>query len=166
MRAVWVDLEADTRPLAAADLPALGEHPDDEHRESADLTTEDPGQHFGLAVVGALVDKDAGGSLGLARPQVALPSPDQDEARIVKTDVAVVALPDMPKQHRLADTVIRGLREGARACDGATAIVEPVSGDAPPWNLGHRKPPQLLVGLPPRQRRQNSRFLSGAQSGH
>ena len=64
-----------------------------------------------LALVGALVDEDAGGSLGLSRPQIALPSPDPDEAQIVEADVAIVAMPDVPKQHRLADAAIRSLRK-------------------------------------------------------
>src|SRR6516164_2619307 len=60
MRAVGGDLERDMRALDAADLPAFGGHRGDESRKSAGLAAEDPRRYFGLAVVGALVDKDAG----------------------------------------------------------------------------------------------------------
>jgi hypothetical protein len=36
---------------------------------------------------------------------------------------------DVPEEDRLAEAVVRGLREGAGASDGAAAIVEPVSRD-------------------------------------
>src|SRR6516165_849072 len=58
-----------------------------------------------------IVDEDAGSSLGFSRPQITLPSPDPDEAQIVEADVAIVAMPDVPKQHRLADAAIRSLRK-------------------------------------------------------
>jgi hypothetical protein len=44
---------------------------------------------------------------------------------------------DVPEQDRLAETVIRGLGEGAWASDGAAAIVKPISRDVPVGNLGH-----------------------------
>jgi hypothetical protein len=49
-----------------------------------------------------------------------------------------MALPDMPKQHRLADAVIGGLRKSAGTRDGTAAIVKPVAGDMPGGNLSHR----------------------------
>jgi hypothetical protein len=103
------------------------------------LAAEDARQHIRLAVVGVLVDKDAGGAYGLSRPRITFPSPDPDKAQIVKGDVAVMAVPDMPKQDRFAGAVIGSLRKGARTRDGTAAIVEPVSGDASPWNPGHRR---------------------------
>ena len=69
--------------------------------------------------------------------QVALPSPDANEAQIIEIDVAVMALPNVPKQDRLAHSVIRGLGKGAWARDGAAAVVEPVSRDVPGGNFGH-----------------------------
>jgi hypothetical protein len=52
-----------------------------------------------------------------------------------------MATPDVPEQNRLAETVVRGLRESAGAGDGTAAIVEPVSRDVPFGKLGHGKPP-------------------------
>jgi len=136
MRPVRCDREGDMRALDAADLPALGEHTTPECRKTSGLATENPRKNLRLA----LVDEEAGGSLGLSRPQIALPSPDPNKAQIIERDVAVVALPDMPKQNRLTDAVIRSLRKGARTRDGTAAIVEPVSGDVPAGNLGHGSP--------------------------
>ena len=48
-----------------------------------------------------------------------------------------MALPDVPEQHGLAEAVVRGLGERARAGDSAAAIVEPVSRDVPVGKLGH-----------------------------
>jgi len=45
--------------------------------------------------------------------------------------------PDVPEKDRLAEAVVWGLRKGAGASDGATAIVEPISGDVPVRNLSH-----------------------------
>src|SRR5271165_6961820 len=44
---------------------------------------------------------------------------------------------DVPEQDRLAEAVVRGLGEGARASDGTAAIVKPISRDVPVGNLGH-----------------------------
>jgi hypothetical protein len=60
-----------------------------------------------MALIGALVDKDAGGTVDLTGPQIALPSPYPDKAQIIEVDIAVVALPDVPKQDRLEDAVVR-----------------------------------------------------------
>ena len=95
------------------------------------------GQNFGLPLVRTLVDEDAGGALDLAGPQVALPSPDANEAQIIEIDVAVMALPNVPKQDRLAHSVIRGLGKGAWARDGAAAVVKPVSRDTPDRGCVH-----------------------------
>jgi hypothetical protein len=44
---------------------------------------------------------------------------------------------DVPEENRLAEAVVRGLREGAGASDGAAAIVESITRDVPVGNLGH-----------------------------
>jgi hypothetical protein len=99
-----------------------------------------------LALVGALVDEDAGGSLDLSCPQITLPTSNPDEAQIIEIDIAVLAVPNVPKQDRLAGAVVRGLGERAWARNGAGAIVEPVSRDVPAGNLGQ----DLVRGLRPR----------------
>jgi hypothetical protein len=91
-----------------------------------------------LALVGAVVDEDAGAPLGLSRPEIAFPSSRPDEAQTVEIDIAVMAVPDVPEQDRLAEAVVRGLGEGAGTRDSAAAIVEPVSGDVPGGYLGHQ----------------------------
>jgi hypothetical protein len=80
---------------------------------------------------------ETGGPLDLSSPQIAFPSSYADEAQTVEFDIAVMATPDMPEQHRLAIAVVRGLGEGAGTRDGATAIVEPVSRDVPAGTLSH-----------------------------
>src|SRR6185312_10660611 len=133
------DLECDPRSFAAADLPAFSKQRPDHGRKSSDAATEDAGKHLRLALIGALVDEDAGRPLGSACPEIALPSSDAHEAQIAEIDVAEMTAADMPEQHRLAEAVVRGLGEGARAGSGAAAIVEPVTGDPPAWNLCHDK---------------------------
>jgi hypothetical protein len=86
-----------------------------------------------------LLDKDAGSPLGLSRPQITFPSSYSDEAQIVETNIPVMTTSDVPEQDRLANAIVWGLGEGARAGDGAAAIIEPVTGDLPSWDLGHEK---------------------------
>src|SRR5215472_9463480 len=84
-----------------------------------------------------IIDVETGDSGRLSRPKVALPAPDPHKAEVVELDVAVVALPDMPEQHRLAEAVIRRLGKGARAGNRTTAVVEPVADDMPARKVAH-----------------------------
>src|SRR6516165_6311984 len=145
--AVGRDLERDARALDAPDLPAFREQRSHESRKSSDLAAENAGKHLRLALVGTLVDEDTGAALGLSRPEIAFPSSHPDEAQTVEIDVAVMALPDVPEQDRLAEVVVRGLRKGAGARDGAAAIVEPVSRDVPAGNLSHERPPFAMMTI-------------------
>src|SRR5262249_60768516 len=97
MRAVGCDLKSDAGALDAADLPAFRKHAAPERGESADLATENPREHLRLTLVGALVDEEAGGSLGFSRPQITLPSSHPDKAQLVQVDLAGVTLPDVPQ---------------------------------------------------------------------
>jgi hypothetical protein len=65
MRAVSPDLKRNPRELHTTNRPALGEQRRHLGGEAADLTAEDEWKHLRLAVVGALVDEEAGGSLDL-----------------------------------------------------------------------------------------------------
>src|SRR3954453_4013930 len=135
------DLEGYFRALDAARLPPSGKafvHP---ARETAGATTDDRRQCLHLAVIGVLIDIEPGNPGRLARPEIALPTADPHEAQIVELNVAVMALADMPEQHRLAEAVIRRLCEGARAGDRAAAVVEPVAHNVPTRNIAHRGPP-------------------------
>jgi hypothetical protein len=100
MAAVGCQLEADPGALHTSDLPAFGEQPGDARRKSPDCAAENAGQQLGLARVGALVDEEASGSRDLARPEVAFPSANPDEAQATEIDIAVMAVPDMPEQNR------------------------------------------------------------------
>src|SRR5262249_7468160 len=101
------------------------------------LGGEEARKHLRLALIGAIVDEDAGAPLGLPCPEIAFPSSHPHEAQTVEIDIAVMALPDVPKQDRLAEAVVRGLGERAGARESAAAIVEPVSPDVPVGKLGH-----------------------------
>jgi hypothetical protein len=59
-------------------------NPATEIREASDLTAKDPWKNFGLPFVGAVVDVDAGGAVGLPGPQITLPSSNPDKAQIIE----------------------------------------------------------------------------------
>src|SRR5262245_22451637 len=80
LSAVGRNLEGDPRTLYAANLSTFGKQCCNDRRKSSDLTAEDARKHFGLALVGALVDENAGSPLCLPRPEIAFPSSDPDEA--------------------------------------------------------------------------------------
>jgi len=60
--------------------------PFDESRKSSDLAAENAGEHFRLALVGAIVDEEAGATLGLSCPEIAFPSSYPDEAQTVERE--------------------------------------------------------------------------------
>jgi hypothetical protein len=103
------------------------------------LAAENPGQHLCLAVVSTFIDEDPTGSFGFACPEIAFPPSHPNEAQTIEIDLAIVAMRDVPEQDRFAEAVIGGLRERAGARYGATAIVEPVTRDAPSGRIGHER---------------------------
>src|SRR5215472_6726054 len=137
LSAVGRDLIGDPRTLRTPKLPTFREQCGDETHESPCASAENEGKHLSLTLVGAFVDKDAGGSLGPSRPQIPFPSSHTDKAQIVEIDIAVMTGPYVPEKDRLAEAVVWGLCEGARASDGAAAIVKPISRDVPVGNLSH-----------------------------
>src|SRR6266436_2078510 len=86
-------------------------------------------------------------ALPLAFPAQRSPShlPTRTKLKPSEIDIVVIASPDVPEQNRLAEAVVRGLREGAGARDGAAAIVEPVSRDVPTGNVSHERPPIVMM---------------------
>ena len=99
---------------------------------------EDRLQRLALALVGALVDEEPHRRLGLAGPDVALERADRDHVQAVERHVAIVALADVPGEDAVALALVRGLGERAAARHPAPADVEPVAGESPLRNLGHR----------------------------
>ena len=85
--AVRCYIKNDPRTFNASDLPAFGEQRSDESRKPSDLPAENAGKHFRLALVGAIVDEDAGAPLGLPCPEIAFPSSHPDEAQTVEIDM-------------------------------------------------------------------------------
>src|SRR4029079_7590039 len=59
LSAVRRNLEGNERALYAADLAPCGKERCDKRGDPSDLTTENPGEHFSLALVSALVDENA-----------------------------------------------------------------------------------------------------------
>src|SRR4051812_13904726 len=141
------DLEGYFRALDAARLPPSGKAFVYPARETPGTTTDDRRQCLYLAVIGVLIDIEPSDPGRLARPEIALPTADPHEAQVVELNVAVMALADMPEQHRLAEAVIRGLSEGARTGNRAAAVVEPVADNVPVRNIAHEEPP-FTAGIP------------------
>ena len=67
---LWVlrDTIGDPRALRTPKLPTFREQCGDETQESSCTSAENKGKHPSLTLVGAFVDKDAGGPLGPSRP--------------------------------------------------------------------------------------------------
>src|SRR4051812_20128692 len=129
------DLEDYFRALDAACLPPSGKAFVYPARETPGTTTDDRRQCLHLAVIGMLIDIEPSDPGGLALPEIALPTADPHEAQIVELNVAVMALADMPEQHRLTEAVIRRLCEGAWTGNRTAAVVEPVADNVPARNI-------------------------------
>ena len=114
MSAIGRNLERDQCPLHATNLPAFGKHRAPLRGESSDAASDDKGERLGLALVGALVDEEAGRALGLPRPKITFPSADPDEAQAVEINIAVPATLDVPEEDRLAEAVVWRLSKGGR----------------------------------------------------
>src|SRR4051795_8906323 len=141
------DLESYFCALDAARLPPSGKAFVYPARKTADAAANDRRQCLHLAVIGVLIDIEPGDPGRLACPEIALPTADPHEAQIVELNLAVMALADMPEQHRLTEAIIRRLGEGARTGDRAAAVVEPVADNVPARNIAHREPP-FVAGIP------------------
>jgi hypothetical protein len=61
---------------------------------------ENSREHLRLALVGAVVNEDAGAPIGLSRPKIAFPPSHPDEAQIIEIDIAVMAMAYVPEQDR------------------------------------------------------------------
>src|SRR5262249_50899835 len=70
LSAVGRDLKGDPRTLRTPKLPTFREQCGDEARESSCTSAENAGKHFRLALVGAIIDEDAGGPFSPSRPQI------------------------------------------------------------------------------------------------
>src|SRR6185369_10613664 len=70
-------------------------------------------------------------------PDISLEGAECHHAETVQAHVAIVPLADMPCQDAFAVATGRRLGESARTGDTAVTRVEPVTQDAPLWNLCH-----------------------------
>src|SRR5207248_1583318 len=131
------DFVGDLGALDAAALPPPGEAFVDPAGKTAGTAADDRRKLRHLPVAGMFVDIHAADPSRLSCPEVALPAADPHKAQVVEFDVAVMALADVPKQHRLAKTVVGRLGEGARAGNRAAAVVEPLACDVPIRNVAH-----------------------------
>src|SRR5215831_4533976 len=137
MAEVRRDLIPDFCPLDAATVPPSGEALVDPAREAASTAADDCRQCLHLPVIGMIIDVQAGHPRRLSRPEVAFPAADPHKAEIFELDVAMMALADVPEQHRFTKAVIRRLGKGARARNCAAAVVEPFADDTPVRNVAH-----------------------------
>src|SRR5690242_18652234 len=137
MAEIGRNLIPDFGPFDAAALPPSREALIDPAGEAAGATADDCRQCLHLPVVGMIINKEAGHPCRLSRPQVALPAADPHKTELVELDVAIMALADVPEQHRFTKAVIGRLGKGARARNGAAAVVEPVADDMPARNVAH-----------------------------
>src|SRR5712671_4578743 len=121
MAEIGRNLIPDFGSLDAAALPPSGEALVDPAGEAASAAADDCRQRLHLPVVGMIINIEAGDPRRLPRPEVALPAADPHKAEIVELDVAIMALADVPEQHRFTKAVIRRLGKGARAGNCAAA---------------------------------------------
>src|SRR5258708_37530934 len=112
MAEIGRNLIPDFGPLDAAALPPSGEAFVDPAGEAASAATDDCRQCLHLPVIGMIINIEAGDPSRLSCPEVALPAPDPHKAQIVELDVAIMALADVPEQHRFTKAAIRGLGKG------------------------------------------------------
>src|SRR6516165_8130008 len=143
---------SDFGPLDAAGLPSAGEALVDPAGKAARAAADDCRQCLHLPVVGMVIDIKAGDPSRLSRPEVALPAADPDKAEIVELDAAIMALANVPEQHRFTKAVIWRLRKGAWTGNRAAAVVEPIADNMPARNLAHQAlrsdaMPQTLAGF-------------------
>src|SRR5439155_10326780 len=128
------DLERDRDVLDPADL---GDRTGALAGPTAGLPAEVRLQRLALRVVCAFVDEDPHRRLR-ALPDVPVEVAQRNDVQAVEAHVAVVSLANVPGENAVAVTFAWSLGKRAGAGNGALADVEPVSDQAPLWDLGHR----------------------------
>src|SRR5262245_42621319 len=126
MAEIGRNLIPDLGPFDAAALPPSCEALIDPAGEAAGATADDCRQCLHLPVVGMVINIEAGHPGRPSRPQVALPTADPHKTEIVELDVAIMALADVPEQHRFTKAVIGRPGKGARALKDTASVGEPV----------------------------------------
>jgi hypothetical protein len=104
------------------------------------LAPEDHLQSLALPFIGPLVDKKAHPKLALIGPDIAFEGPERQQIETVQSDIAVMTLANMPREHPCARIVGRSLGKFTRAWNVATADVEPITGEMPLGNRVHVTP--------------------------
>src|SRR5215208_3606441 len=143
---VVCDLELDRRVFDATNLV---DHRGEPRRPPAGVAAEDCLDRLSLTLVGTLVDEEPHGGLGLPGPDVSLEGPDRHDVEPVEAHIPVIPRANMPRQDAVALPLVGRLRECASAWDAASADVEPVAGDTPGWDLGHRSSSVVVCAVDP-----------------
>jgi hypothetical protein len=103
----------------------------------ADIATENFRNRVRLIVAGSIVDNYASTASRIVVPKVSIKTPHLDDTEIIEFDISKMTVPDMPEKHVLAKIVVWGLTKCARASDSTTAVVEPITSDAPIRGIGY-----------------------------
>jgi hypothetical protein len=69
-------------------------------------------------------------------PKVSIKTPHLDDTEIIEFDISKMTFPDVPEKNVLAKIIVWRLTKCARASDSTTAVVEPVTSDAPIRGVG------------------------------
>jgi hypothetical protein len=102
----------------------------------ADIATENFRNRVRLSVAGSIVDNHASTASRIVVPKVSIKTPHLDDTEIIEFDISKMAFPDVPEKNMLTVIVVWGLTKCARASDGTTAVVEPITSDAPIRGIG------------------------------
>jgi hypothetical protein len=125
------DLKRECGPFGTEKFLALRKTLSERFRPPANIATENFGNRIRLSVAGSIVDNHASTASRLVVPKVSLKTSYPCNTEIIEFDVSKMTFPDVPEKNVLAKIVVRGLAERAWTRDGATAIVEPITGDVP-----------------------------------
>ena len=104
----------------------LNPYPDDRYCGSGRTDRRRDRVGTGDDHVGVAVDEMPAARLTLSRPKITLPSSNPDEAQIIESDIAVVAVSDVPKQDRLA-----GLSGACAKAHGPATARQQLSNQSP-----------------------------------
>jgi hypothetical protein len=100
-------------------------------RPPADIAAENFRNCVRLNVVGPIVDNNAGTNACIVVPKVSVKTSYLYNTEIIEFDASKMTFPDVIEKNVFAKIIVWGLTERAGTGDSATAVVEPITGDAP-----------------------------------